>query len=248
MRNICDMDACTGCLACRDGCPQNAIDFKENEQGFVYPVINEDKCVNCGLCASICPVNSPDKNKKTDKVYACWNKNLSERRAATSGGVFTLLARKVIDNGGVVYGASFRDDMAVCHIRAESIEDIQKLRGSKYVQSNTDGIFKKVKADLDNSKKVLFSGTGCQVSALRNFLRKEYSNLYCVDIVCHGVPSPLVYKDYLKWLESQNDSQIKELSFRYKKPSWNVFSMKADFENGKTYMASKYKDPYLAFF
>ncbi|AZV55537.1 Coenzyme F420 hydrogenase/dehydrogenase, beta subunit C-terminal domain [Clostridium sp. AWRP] len=245
---ICDDSSCTGCMMCIDICNQKAISAVEDEQGFMHPSIDSDKCVECGLCVSRCPVNYQKKNKKAEKVFACWQKNVESRLASTSGGAFLTIAERIIQGGGVVYGAAFDDLMRVKHIRTLNMQEVKKLRGSKYVQSNTKNIYEQVKNDLKVGRKVLFSGTPCQVAALQNYLKINYENLFFIDIVCHGVPSPMIFRDYLKCICEKNHSKITELNFRYKKPCWSVFSMKAKFKNGSEYIASKFKDPYLHFF
>lgn len=245
---ICEETLCTGCLACEDICGARAISVQKNKQGFEYPNIDDTKCVNCGRCASVCPVNVQKKNVATQIPLACWNNNSKERISATSGGIFTTLAKKIVEDGGIVYGAAHNQEMKVVHTRIDTKDDIFRLRGSKYVQSETHHIYSAVKQDLALGKKVLFSGTPCQVAALKNFLGKDYGNLLLVDIMCHGVPSPLIYADYKTWLEDKYKSKIRKINFRYKKPSWTVFSMRVDFENGKKYIASKYDDPYHCFF
>ena len=245
---ICDELSCTGCLACADTCKMQAISVKKNRQGFSYPVIDDSVCVHCGKCVSVCPVNVQKKNKATTTPFACWDKDDKERKSATSGGFFTCLAKKFVEDGGVAYGAAYDSSMKVVHKRITSLNEVTQMRGSKYVQSDTSQIYKKVKADLSIGKKVLFSGTPCQVAALKNYLGKDYENLLLIDIMCHGVPSPLIYDDYRKWLENKQKSKVRKLDFRYKKPGWTVFSMKADFENGKSYVSSKYEDPYHCFF
>lgn len=245
---ICNNSACTGCLVCVDTCATGAISVQINAQGFNVPSVDEAKCVGCNRCKAVCPVNEQKKNPMAKTVYAGWVKNKSARLAATSGGLFTILAKKFIASGGVVYGAAYVDNMNVAHIRVDREQDVERLRGSKYVQSNTYSIYHLVRQDLNSGRRVLFSGTPCQVGALKNYIGNADDNLICVDIMCHGVPSPAFFSDYRKSLEIQYGSKMKKLNFRYKKPNWTVFSMKADFENGSKYMASKYQDPYLCFF
>ena len=245
---ICEDSLCTGCLACVDACKKNAISVKKDFQGFSYPLINNDVCVHCNTCISVCPVNKQKKNKMASFPYACWDENKQERKAATSGGVFTCLAKNIISNGGVVYGAVYDFDMRVIHERICSLDEANRSRGSKYVQSDTLHIYKKVENDIKKGMKVLFSGTPCQIAALKNYLGKEYDNLLLIDIMCHGVSSPLVYDDYLEWLEEKKKSKLCGLNFRYKKPGWSVFSIKADFCNASPYISSKFEDPYLIFF
>ena len=163
---ICEDSLCTGCLACVDACKKNAISVKKDFQGFSYPLINNDVCVHCNTCISVCPVNKQKKNKMASFPYACWDENKQERKAATSGGVFTCLAKNIISNGGVVYGAVYDFDMRVIHERICSLDEANRSRGSKYVQSDTLHIYKKVENDIKKGMKVLFSGTPCQIAAL----------------------------------------------------------------------------------
>lgn len=246
---ICNETACTGCMVCAEICPQSAITEGYNEKGFVHPVVDPILCIGCGMCKEVCVINKQELNKKQGAgVYASWLKNKGQRLKSSSGGTFQALARIIIGDGGVVYGAGYTEDYLVSHMRIDSTKDIKKLRGSKYVQSDTYGIYSRVQYDLESKVPVLFSGTPCQVNALKNFLKKEYCNLYLIDVVCHGVPSPKLLKDYLRWIKDKYQSAITEINFRHKKPGWSVFSIKIDFKNGKQYIGSKFKDPYWYFF
>lgn len=245
---ICDKESCTGCMACASVCNKNAIIPIEDDYGFIHPYVDEDVCVSCGRCAKVCPVNVQLKYKQTDKIYACWQLDEKKRFEATSGGAFLTIAEKFIADGGVVYGAAFDDDFVVRHIRVNNADGLIRLRGSKYVQSATYGIFESVKADLQNDIRVLFSGTPCQVSALKSYLSKDFEGLYTIDIVCHGVPSPSVFRDYLAAIKEKYKKEITSVNFRYKNPCWSVYSMRIQFMDGQEYMADKFKDPFLFFF
>lgn len=245
---ICDRDSCTGCMACASVCSKNAIKAVEDSHGFTHPVVDSDRCINCGSCVKVCPTNTQPKYKKTEEVYACWQLNKKKRFDATSGGVFMTIAEEFIASGGVVYGASFDENFVVRHTRIKSLENLKKVRGSKYVQSVTYGIFETVKSDLLTGTRVLFSGTPCQVAALKNYLGKEYKELYTIDIVCHGVPSPKVFREYLSNIKDKYRQNIASINFRWKRPSWSVFSMRICFTNGEEYRANKFKDPFLYFF
>ena len=248
MIQLCSADKCNGCEACANICPQSAIFMDSDKHGFLHPFIDEEKCVSCGLCKKVCSVeNSNAQVNSVQAVYAAWNRNQKVRFVSSSGGIFTLLAEDILKSNGVVYGAAFMD-YSVQHIRINSLADISKIRGSKYVQSHISDTYKHVKSDLKSGKQVLFSGTPCQVQGLKNYLVETYFNLICIDVICHGVPSPMVFYDYLACLEEKYTSRVRSISFRYKKPGWTVFSMKADFENGSSYINSKFKDPYLYFF
>ena len=168
----------------------------EDEKGFKYPKIDKEKCIDCGLCNKVCPIINNMSIKNEPKAYAAYCKNEEIRKNSSSGGIFTLIATQIIDEGGVVFGASFDGNFNIKHIKIEEKEDLQKLRGSKYVQSNIGETFKQARKYLEDNRKVLFTGTPCQIEGLRNYLQKEYENLYLQDIICHGVPSPKVWNIY----------------------------------------------------
>ena len=189
---------CCGCKACAQICPRHCITFKEDNEGFAYPFINKNKCINCHLCEKICPFQYDKKETTPVRVYAAYNKNPEERRKSSSGGMFILMAQNVIDSGGVVFGAVFDETWMVKHIYAETIEDVYPMLQSKYVQSDVGNSYSQVRDFLKHGRIVLFCGTPCQVSGLKHFLRKDYPNLITVDFLCHGVPSPGVWRKYLK--------------------------------------------------
>lgn len=246
---ICEKTQCCGCMACASVCPVQAISVALDDRGFYIPEINEDICVKCGKCSSTCPNNSAvRKSKENFGVYAVWNKDEALRNRSTSGGVFFGIASYILENGGCVFGAALSEEQKAEHICIESLEDLQKAMGSKYVQSDMGLTYRSVKEKLESGRSVLFTGTPCQTAGLINYLGKTYDNLLTMDIVCHGVPSPKAFSDYLSGIESRYGSRAVAVSFRYKKPSWTVFSMKIDFENGKSYCRSCRKDPYLAAF
>lgn len=225
---------CSGCHACANVCPKQCISMKSDNEGFCYPQIDKDKCINCNLCEKVCPIiNIP--NKVNDKItaYACKNKDNETRNTSSSGGVFSLLCDYVISQNGIVFGAAFDENFNVKHIYAEELKECERFRGSKYVQSKIGDTYTKAKKFLDNGKIVLFSGTPCQISGLDSFLMKKYENLIMVDVACHGVPSPLVYKKYIKSLEEKNKSKVSFLSFRDKSTGWSKYSFIVDFKDGK---------------
>ncbi|KAF5033031.1 hypothetical protein DSECCO2_610970 [anaerobic digester metagenome] len=246
---ICDTEKCTGCRACMNTCHQNAISFIEDEKGFSYPVIDSN-CVECGACVKICPRNTGMKlNENEPIVYAAFSKNKSIREKSSSGGLFTELALNVLQHNGVVYASRMTPDCRkVFFDCCRSAEELVRFQGSKYVQSNPGYIFREVKKKLTMGVPVLFIGVPCQVDGLKKFLGKAYENLLTVDIICHGVPSPKLWRDYCSYLEEKNQSSICDASFRYKKPNWTRYSLKADFVNGKSVVKSKFDDPYLIAF
>lgn len=224
-------EECTGCSACLNICPVNCIKFSQDKEGFNYPIIDYKKCIKCGRCQKICPVGKKIKNKIQTKVYAIRAKN-DIRQKSSSGGVFGVIATSILNEKGIVYGASFDDKFNLKHIRIKNKKDLNKLQGSKYLQSNLNNIFKEVKKDLETNVKVLFSGTPCQIKGLKQFLTKNYENLITVDVVCHGVPSPSVFEKYKEYLEEKNNSKIIDYQFRNKEFGWKRFSTKISFQNG----------------
>lgn len=252
MKNILELDkkSCTGCRMCEQICPVKAIKMVENNEGFIEPVVDNNKCINCGLCVKRCPQlnNILDENSRTIEVYAAKNKNIEEQKTSSSGGIFSVLSNYVLDKNGKVYGCTLDDNLNIKHIGISNKSELNKIKGSKYVQSNTENTFEEVKEDLKNNKFVLYSGTPCQIAGLKAFLGKEYNNLITVDLVCHGVPSPKLFKAYLKWLENKNDSKIKTYEFRNKeKNAWGL-TAKIVFENGKIKYVKAETDPYYKTF
>lgn len=221
MQEITKPEHCTACRACYSICPVNAIEMKEDKEGFLIPVICEDKCINCGLCTKVCPANNPPKfSEKVHKAALAAGVNNDEiRRECSSGGIFAVLAESILKKGGYVCGAAFSDDFKeVKHIIISDIKELFKLQKSKYIQSNLGNVFIEIKKLLEAQKTVLFTGTPCQVGGLVSFLGKSYSNLYTIEIVCHGVPSPGVWKKYIT--EISNDKEIKFVNFRNKQYGW----------------------------
>lgn len=215
---------CCGCTACYAICPKNAITMHADSEGFKYPVIDKDKCIDCGLCCKVCPLDIKlEKTEDKQIAVACTAKYENFTKQSSSGGVFAILANMFIKKQAVIYGAAFDDDWTVKHIRVDQKEDLKKLYTSKYVQSDMSDNFKFVKADLDSSKEVLFAGTPCQVVGLKSYLGKDYNNLTTVDFICHGVPSPSVWKCYINEKAASLKSKITDISFRDKKDGWNNY-------------------------
>jgi len=216
MKIICPTAECTGCTACSSICPHSAITFREDERGFLYPVINEILCVDCGLCHKVCPNNTKVSRSIKQEAYIAVAKSLEEQRTSTSGGLASVLARHVIRQGGVVYGCSGQECSDVHHVRVQLEEEIDSVKGSKYVQSDLGICFKEIKNDLQKGIQVLFVGTPCQCAGLRSFLMKDYEKLFIVDFVCHGVPSQRILSDAIRNNLKQDDLQGMEVSFRYR--------------------------------
>lgn len=215
-------EECTGCTACMNICPKNAIEMKTDEEGFTYPFINKEKCIKCKLCENVCP-NVKSINTKSDvKSYAVKHLDLQERKTSSSGAMFIAISDYILNYSGVVYGAAFDEKFRVVHKRAETKEQREEFKKSKYVQSDMGEIFKQVKQDLADDRLVLFSGTPCQVDGLKNYLHNEnIEKLYTCDLVCHGVPSPKIYSDYLKYITHNYKNKLLSFNFRNKKYGWN---------------------------
>lgn len=220
IHNIENIDIkCTGCGACAQTCPVKCIEMTWNIEGFLYPNITKD-CINCEKCVKICHVNNPIKLNKVNRVYTVRTKDIELLMDSTSGGAFTEIARFILDNGGFVFGAEFDDDFTgVHHSCTNKISDLIKYRGSKYIQSNIKDCFCEVKNLLENNKPVLFSGTPCQIAGLKCFLGKDYSNLYTMDFICHGVGSTRVFKDFLN--DIVRGGEITDIKFRSKIKKYN---------------------------
>lgn len=211
-----DKQKCCGCSSCVQVCPKQCISFNEDEQGFRYPLVDHKSCISCGLCEKVCPCINTESSKQPLKVFAAINPNEEQRMKSSSGGIFTLLAESVIDKGGVVFGARFNENWEVIHSYVETKEELKFFRGSKYVQSQIGETFKQAQEFLKANRIVLFSATPCQISGLKKFLHKEYENLITVDVVCHGVPSPKVWRDYLFSLSKRRGTE-RNLSLLYQK-------------------------------
>lgn len=242
-------EECCGCTACKNICPVNAIEMKEDKEGFLYPIVNEEKCIKCELCKKVCPVLNIKNETKEQHAYIFQNANDDVRRQSTSGGAFSAIAEKIIDKNGIVYGVIFDKDFNVIHKGIENKGELYKFRNSKYVQSNLNNVFKEVKENLEKDRWVCFSGTSCQIEGLKNFLRKQYEKLLLVDVVCRAVPSPLIWKKYLK-LKKQENGDVSKIYFRdklygYKYSNFSVY----DSQNNLRYHNGVESDPYLrAFF
>lgn len=227
---------CCACGACKNICPRDAIEMIEDEYGFLYPKIQENKCIHCGLCQRTCAYQKNESGNEPQQVYAAAAKANDILLDSASGGIFTVLAARTLKDGGCVYGVSMEKENKYIlprHIRITNIKNLYKLQGSKYIQSDTEMIFREVKKDLENKKKVLFSGTPCQIDGLSSFLGKKYDNLLTVDIICHGVPNSKMYNDYLKVLENKIKGEIIGYKFRDKTRGQGMTSKIEYSRNGK---------------
>lgn len=247
MKEIIEKKNCCGCSACMNICPKNAITMKEDEKGFLHPVIDNNKCINCGLCKKTCPVLNETKTESLKEVYACYNKNDKERLNSSSGGIFILIAKVILKKGGIVFGAYLDKNNRVLHGYADNINDLKKFMGSKYVQSDINETYKKVKEFLDLNKYVLFTGTPCQIEGLKAYLKKDYEKLYTQDIICHGAPSPLVWEKYKEYRKEIDQEKPKEISFRNKDNGWKLFNLKFTYKD-KEYKNNQNTDLFMQAF
>lgn len=242
-----DKSECCGCESCIQACPTQCISPRRDSEGFIYPKVDVSKCINCGLCERVCPQLLEENSRKPIKSLAAINYSKEVRFKSSSGGVFTAIACKVIEEGGIVFGACFDENWNVVHARVEEVSELGKLRSSKYVQSRIDTTFAEVRENLRAGRQVLFSGTPCQVSGLKLFLRKPYSNLLTIEVACHGVPSPLVWDTYLK--HKIDKQRIGSIMFRDKSRGWENYQLKiTDKENRTVYKKGSIYDPYMSCF
>lgn len=226
-----DKSKCCGCGACMNVCPKEAISMKEDDYGFVYPDIDSDKCVKCGQCNRVCAFQNDSNLSVPQKVYAAVNLNEALAKQSSSGGIFPAVAEAILKSGGIVYGAAYEfteEGIYIKHIGIDNINALNKLQGSKYAQSSLGNVFSSVKENLLSQRKVLFTGTPCQVDALKRYLGKTHENLFTIDIVCHGVPSQKMLRDYMAL---QTKRTVDSFTFRDKTKPWNVYRIKFQIGN-----------------
>lgn len=238
---------CTGCSACFNACPVDALSMAANEQGFAYPKVDYDKCIKCKKCLKVCPSLNPltvSRDPKPD-VYAAWNQDACIRMDSTSGGVFSALAAAVLQRGGYVAGAEYDEQFRIRHTLIHSNDGIERQRQSKYAQSDLGTIFREIRLLLDQGELVLFCGTPCQSAGLQSYLMREYDNLFCCDFICRGVISPKVYYKFLKDMKPNIGASLKRVHFKNKDYGWNRFSTKLLFSDGSTYQKDRNEDYYM---
>lgn len=243
--NVYNTEDCTGCMACVSACPKSAFSIIEKD-GFYYPSLNEDLCIHCGKCEKVCPVFNAKKIEAPKLAYAMRSKDEDIIKSSSSGGVITELSKAILDDG-VVFGAVFDTDFSVKHIKVDNQNDIGKIRKAKYAQSSILDIFEEIKDELKQGRKVMFTGTPCQVAAVKSYCN-NYENLFTVGIVCHGVPSPVMWQEHLQKLESEHNSKITNVDFRNKANGWKAYQMCYEFENGEKTCINPSLDAYMSAF
>lgn len=221
---------CNGCGACEYICPVKAISMIEDKEGFVYPQIQKEKCINCGACNKIC--GNDIINKDNLNCYCGYNNSLEVRRKSTSGGIFPLLAKTIIDKGGVVFGVLYDEEMNVSYEYATTLQECNKFVGSKYVSANINNIYSKIKEFLLEDKYVLVVGTPCLINGIKNIFNK-YKKLFLCDIICHATPSQKIFKKYIKYLEEKHNDKVENINFRDKTKKWESPKQKIEFKSGK---------------
>lgn len=242
MEIICQYDACTGCQACRIVCPKQCISMQEDARGNIYPVVDKTLCIDCKKCQNICPsLKPPSFSEKPLKVYAGWAKDKEARKYSTSGGISYALSKYFLENGHFFCGVVWTKEGAI-HKISSHIEDIKLFQGSKYSHSDVKDCYKDISQLLKSDKRVLFTGTPCQVAALRNYLKKDYTNLFTVDIICHGVPSRRILRDHIRYIEDLTRKKVVEMRFRDKQPDQLRTCCKYMFEDGTFVLYEYTKD------
>ena len=247
-RKINNKKDCMGCHACASICPKSCISMESDKEGFLYPNVDYNLCIRCKQCINVCPIINKEEVMNDPVAYSCINNDETIRLDSSSGGIFTLVAERVIARDGAVFGATFNDQFEVEHVFVETKENLEQLRGSKYVQSKIGNSYKKAKEFLDSGREVLFTGTPCQIAGLKSYLEKLYTNLSTMDIVCHGVPSPDVWHKYVEFRETEAGSLAQRIAFRRKDEGWKRFSVSFLFKNNTEYRQNLWNDLFMRAF
>lgn len=241
--SVVSKEKCCGCHACFNICPQNAIKMISDSEGFLYPYILNDICINCGKCLMCCPGVRTLNLNNLDIAHACFAKDDREHMSSSSGGFFAVIAKKIIQDGGFVCGAAFDETVTVNHILTNKIKELEKIKKTKYVQSRIGNVYTMVEQKLNNNKTVLFSGTPCQVAGLKLYLGKDYENLICIDLICHGVPSPKVFSRYLS--EKGGEHKVISMSFRNKNSKNRTRTLNYVLDTGEVVTETYDESPYI---
>lgn len=239
---------CSGCQACKNICPKDCISMEYDNEGFLYPVIDKSKCINCKRCINACEYNKEIIKVSNQKVYAARSKDENIVNKSSSGGLFIPLSDDILNENGMICGAKFNEEYLVVHDITNNKEIRDSFCGSKYLQSDVGNIYKEVEKYLKLGTKVLFTGTPCQVDGLKSYLNKDYDNLILMDFVCHGVPSPILFKKHINKKIKKYKGNITNLTFRYKKQEWGTQNLKINFNNGKMYSKKGMRDTYYNLF
>ena len=239
---------CCGCTACMHVCPLKCISMHEDEEGFLYTVIEKEKCIHCHQCEKVCPVRNTDNVHRKTETFVGYNRNEEIRKYSSSGGIFSVIAEWILQQNGVAFGAAFDENFEVHHIAVETKEELEKLRGSKYVQSRLENVYPEVKQYLEMNRKVLFTGTACQIAGLKKYLGKEYETLFTLDVLCHGVPSPKIWRMYLEEMKRQHNALIEKVEFRNKETGWKNYSMNILFSDMQRYCVHFFEDKFMRMF
>lgn len=240
---------CSGCGACTHVCPSKCIKLKKDDEGFLYPIVDNALCVNCRKCANVCPViNAKPKSDVIKGCFVGYYKDVDRRIKSSSGGIFYPLAKSILIKWGLVFGVAFDEELKAHHIHIDKEADLPLLMGSKYMQSRTEETYVECKEALDNDRWVLYSGVACQIAGLKAYLGKDYEKLLTVDVLCHGAPSPEVWALYLKYRANKAGADPKDVSFRDKVRSWSDFCLRIDFENEKQFLAPHNRDYYYYYY
>lgn len=236
---------CCGCHACFTACPSDCIDMAADNEGFFYPIVDQQLCTDCGVCENVCPMTIKSCQGEPPMAFAAWNRDGTVRGDSSSGGVFNAIMQHVLNQSGVIIGAAFDNTMTLRHQSAQTEVDCLKFRGSKYLQSAIGEAYHEAKVHLKQGRRVLFSGTPCQIAGLYTFLGKDDDNLLTCDLVCHGVPSPKVFARYQAVLERQHGRKIRKINFRRKDFGWKKFSVAISFDNDTEYCRVFASDPFM---
>lgn len=245
-------NSCYGCWACANICPEYAVSMVENAEGFLYPKVDQDKCTECGNCMRACPAlhdTHPLDRSVNPATWAAWSHDLEERKNSSSGGVFSVLAKHTLLRGGVVFGAGFGKDWELQHLAVDKIEDLHLLQGSKYLQSKIGDAYKKAKAFLGEKQPVMFTGTPCQIAGLYGYLgRTEYPELVTCEIICHGVPSPKLFRKYKNEIQRTLDGHVEKINFRDKRLGWQNYSLIFESSSKQIHHKCHRKDDFMRLF